>query len=285
MKPELIYDRPEDEYHADTTTLSASGAGVLLGKWPLAESDALRFGTLFHIAVLEPDRLSEYVALDADKIGVKADGTPAQNPTMTAAWKKAVAEAEADGHKVIPTDWLTKAQAMASAVMAHRTARAILEQATDTEVSAYADHPTGARVRARFDLCGPIIGDLKSTRDADPRKFGRKAADFGYHISAANYLDIAQECGLEPRGFAFINVEKDPTPGGEHRVSVTDLSPDAINLGRQLMTEACLRWLALGKRIDLPSYGEGFTTCDVPAWAYSELPTPTITDDVWSDAS
>jgi hypothetical protein len=192
---------------------------------------------------------------------------------MTAAWKRAVAEAEADGLTVVTQQDYDRAQAMAAAVMAHPTARRIIDMATDRELSAYADHPTGARVRARFDLAGAVIGDLKSCRDANPARFGRTAHDFGYHISAANYLDIATACGMEPVAFAFLNVEKEPTPSGEHRVSVTELSAAAIDLGRDLMAEACRRWLALGKRIDLPSYGDGFTTVDLPPWAYQDRPT------------
>lgn len=269
MTPEAIPGLDEATYHADTTTLSASSAKTLLGKRPpSSDSDALKFGTLVHVAVLEPHRLSEYVGLDAERIGLKSDGTPATNPTMTAAWKRAVAEASADGLTVVPLADLARAQAMAAAVLTHPTARRLIDMATDRELSCYADHPTGARVRGRFDLAGPVVGDLKTTRDADPARFGRTAHDFGYHISAANYLDIATACGMEPQGFAFINVEKEPTPGGEYRVSVTELSARAIDLGRRLMAEACERWLALGERIDLPSYGDGFTTVDLPGWAY-----------------
>jgi PDDEXK-like domain of unknown function (DUF3799) len=279
----IVYDLPEAEYHADQTTLSASGAKVLLGKRPPAESDALSFGTLVHVAILEPERLSEYVALDAAAIGVKGDGTPALNPTMTAAWKKAVAEAETDGRTVIDQNDLDRAKAMAAAVFAHPMARRILDLATGAEVSAYTDHPTGARVRARYDLLGPVIADIKTTRDANPKRFGKTADAFGYHISAANYLDIAAACDLDVTGFAFVNVEKEPTPGGEYRVSVTDLTPNAIDLGRRLMAEGCLRWLALGKRIDLPTYGDGFTTVDLPPWAYNNIPnTP---DPIWEEAS
>lgn len=269
--PAIVHDLDETTYHADTETLSASGAKTLLGKRPPSpDSDALRFGALVHIAILEPDRLTEYVALDAEKIGVKADGSPAANPTMTAAWKKAVAEAEAGGQKVVAQTDLDRAQAMAAAALAHPTARRLFDLATDREMSAYADHPTGARVRCRFDLAGPVISDIKSARNADPNVFGRTAYDLGYHISAANYLDIAAACGMDPAGYAFINIEKEPTPGGEHRVSVTTLSDRAVDLGRRLMSEACARWLALGKRIDLPSYGEGFTSTDLPSWAYAD---------------
>jgi hypothetical protein len=274
MRAKLVPDLDEAKYHADETTLSASGAKVLLGRRPPSpDSDALRFGSLVHICVLEPDRLDEYAVLDPEKIGLKADGTAAATPTATAAWKTAVADAEKAGKTVILPADLARAQAMAAAVREHPTASRVIAMATDYELSAYADHPTGARVRARFDLAGPVVGDLKTSRNADPRVFGKTAYDLGYHISAANYLDIAAACGMDPVGFAFINVEKEPTPGGAHRVSVTELDPTAIDLGRRLMAEACRRWLALGKRIDLPSYGDGFTTVDLPPWAYTEVTT------------
>lgn len=274
-EPLVIRDLGDVEYHADTTTLSASGAKVLLGKRPPApDGEALRFGTLVHIALLEPHRLEhEYAALNPSEVGLNKDGSKSANPLNTTAWKTAVAEAEESGKTVISQADLDRAQAMAAAVLEHATARQIIEMATDHELSAYADHPTGARVRGRFDLAGPIMADLKTGRDADPHRFGRTAHDFGYHISAANYLDIAQACGLDPQGFAWINVEKEPTPGGIHRVSVTHLPEHAIDLGRRLMAEGCERWLALGKQIDLPSYGDGFTTVDLPPWAYSEDPT------------
>lgn len=273
--PGFYPDIPETEYHADDTALSASAAKVLLGKRPPTSTAALEFGTLAHVALLEPARLAEYVALDAEKIGVKADGTPAQNPTMTAAWKRAVVEAQGDGLIVVAQADYDRALAMADAVRNHPAAARILGLCDQREVSLYADHPTGARVRGRLDLLGPgLIADYKTAVSADPAAFGKTAYDFGYHISAANYLDLADACGLDVAGFAFIVAEKEPTPGGEHRVSVVQLSARAIDKGREDMAEACRRWLALGRRVDLPAYGDGWHTVDLPPWAYRD-----ITDD------
>ncbi len=266
----LIHDLDENEYHADLTTLSASGAKTLLGhRPPSADSEALHFGRLVHTVILEPHRLDTYAVLDPDEIGVKANGDRADNPTVTKAWKDAVFAAKRDGLTVIAPKELNKANAMAAAVRAHPEAGRLLAAATGHEVSAYADHPTGARVRARFDLVGPgFIGDIKTTRDANPENFGRSMHTFGYHISAANYLDIARANGLDATRFDLICVEKEPTPGGDYRVSVLEIHPDAIDLGRELMAEACTRWLALGKRVDLPSYGDDRHVIDLPAYAY-----------------
>lgn len=270
--PELIYDLDESTYHADTSTLSASGAKVLLGKRPPApDGEALLFGRLVHTVILEPHKLDAYAVLDPDEIGIKKDGTKADNPTNTAAWKDAVFAAKRDGLTVIAPKMFAKAEALAAAVMAHPEAGRILTAATHQEVSAYAEHPSGARVRARFDLvCPGFLADIKTTRDGDPKNFDRTMHAFGYHISAANYLDIARANGLDAEHFDLVCVEKEPTPGGKYRVSVMRILPDAIEKGREQMAEACRRWLALGKRVDLPDYGDGRHEIDLPGYAYDD---------------
>jgi hypothetical protein len=266
----LVRNLDEDQYHADTTTLSASGAKTLLGRRPpSSDSDALMFGRLVHTVILEPDKLNTYAVLDPDEIGVKANGDKADNPTATKAWKDAVFAAKRDGLTIVSPKVLAKALALEAAVLKHPEAARLLAEATDREISAYADHPTGATVRARLDLlCPGAVVDLKTTRDADPENFGRSMHAYGYHISAANYLDVARANGLDVNRFDLICVEKEPTPGGDYRVSVLEIHPDAIDLGRELMTEACNRWLALGKRVDLPSYGDDRHVIDLPPYAY-----------------
>ena len=270
--PGIYHGLDDTEYHGDTETLSASGAKVLLGKRPpTPDSDALLFGRLVHTVILEPHKLDTYAVLNADVIGVRKDGSPADNPRNTAAWKDAVFAAKRDGLTVIDGPTIAHAQSLAAAVMAHPEAARLLAAATGHEVSAYADHPSGARVRARFDLVLPdAIVDVKTCRDADPANFGRVVNGLMYHVSAANYVDIARANGLTVDRFDLICVEKEPTPGGEYRVSVLEIHPDAIDLGRELMAEACARWLALGKRVDLPGYGDDRHVIDLPGWAYDE---------------
>ena len=271
-EPGLVFDLDQDDYHRDTETLSASGAKVLLGNRPPSpDSEALLFGRLVHTVILEPHKLDTYAVLNADVIGIKADGSKADNPTATKAWKDAVFAAKRDGLTVVSGQTLAKAQSMAAAVQAHPEASRLLTAATATEVSAYAMHPSGVMVRARFDaICPESVIDVKTTRDADPENFGRSMHAFGYHISAANYLDIARANGLTVDRFDLVCVEKEPTPGGEYRVSVLEIHADAIDKGRELMAEACDRWLALGKRVDLPGYGSDRHVIDLPAYAYDD---------------
>lgn len=270
MNTRLVRNLSDDQYHADTTTLSASGAKTLLGRRPPSpDSDAITFGRLVHTVILEPQKLDTYAVLSPDIIGVKKDGTQADNPKATTAWKDAVFEAKRAGLTIVDPATLSHAEAMAAAIHKHPEAARLLAAATDHEISAYAEHPSGAMVRARLDLlCPGAVVDVKTTRDADPEHFGRAMHAFGYHISAANYLDIARANGLDVDRFDLICVEKEPTPGGDYRVAVLEIHPDAIDLGRDLMAEACRRWIDLGKRIDLPSYGDDRHVVDLPAWAY-----------------
>lgn len=272
MSTRLIRNLDERTYHADTTSLSASGAKILLGKRPPApDSEALAFGRLVHIILLEPHRLDEYVDLDPDIIGVKVDGTKADNPRNTKAWRDEVCKAGQSGLTIIDSGTLNHAKAVAAAVEKHPEASRLLAAATEHELSAYAVHPTGALVRARFDLvAAPALVDIKTARDGDPEWFGKTVNGLMYHVSAANYLDVARANGLDVERFDLIVVEKEPTPGGDYRVAVMEIHEDAIDKGRELMTLACERWLALGKRIDLPSYGDGRHVVDLPPYVYAD---------------
>lgn len=271
MNPNIVRDLPEADYHRDHSALSASGAKVLLGKRPPAQdSDALAFGRLVHTVILEPHRLDQYAVLNADVIGVKADGSKADNPRNTKAWKDAVFNAERDGMTVIDGRTLAKAQAIGEAVRNHPEAGRLLAAALEREVSMYAEHPTGAPVRGRLDLLGTdFVADIKTCRDGNPEDFGRVMNNLLYHVSAANYIDLARANGYgDVDRFDLICVETEPTPSGDYRVSVLEIHGDAVDKGRELMAEACSRWLANGRVIDLPGYGDGRHVVDLPGWAY-----------------
>jgi len=269
-KPGLVADLSNADYHAQTEWLSSSHLKSLLPeRYKTGGSqEALDFGTLVHTVILEPENLGEYVALDADKIGVKSDGTPAQNPTMTAAWKRAVAEAEADGKAVIAQRDLDRAWAMRESIVEHETAARLLFSDDGTsELSAFAVDVNGIRHRARFDRRIPgVIVDLKSTSGRPGREStARSVIDYGYDLSAAHYLAVADLLGLEVQAFAFVFVSKEPGANGKHYVTVCDLDDAFLSRGRALRAQAIRRHLDPAE----PPYegASGFLTLDCPRWA------------------
>jgi hypothetical protein len=272
-KPGLVFDLDERSYHLGRNSLSASSAKVLLGKRPPTSQEALSFGTLAHAVLLEPEKAQRaYAVLDPNEIGVKADGSPAANPTATSAWKSAVSAAEKAGQLVVTPGQWKRANEMASAVFSHKRAAEILAACPQREVSAYAEFAPDVLVRGRFDLLGDgMIADYKTAQDGDPVPFERIAYKFGYHIQAAVYEDLARLNGIENDGLRFILCEKEQTPGGNYRVSVTRLDDLYIEKGRQEFREAIRRWLALGKVVDLPNYPDDEVIVGMPSYLHDEM--------------
>lgn len=269
IEPGIRHDLANDDYHAVTDWFSSSQLKAALPEHykPGGSTEALDFGTLFHTAVLEPEDLAAYVALDAEKIGLKADGTPAANPTMTSAWKRAVAEAESDGKKVIAQADLDHALLMADAVRAHPTAAQLLYGDGGTnEESAFAVDDDGVQHKARFDrrIPGAIV-DLKST-SAKPGRHSltRACIDYGYDLSAAHYLAVADLLGLDVPTFALVFVDKSERP----RVTVAEADGSLLARGAELRRRAIERLT----RPDVPRYegAEGFLTLTAPRWAELE---------------
>lgn len=266
-EPGVYTTLSNEAYHAHDDWASSSMLKKLLPEHYTqgGSQEALDFGTLFHTAVLEPDNLSEYEPLDAAKIGVKSDGTPAQNPLMTVAWKRAVAEAEADGKRVVAQSDLDRAHAMREAVSRHETARKlILDTEGHIEESAFAV-VDGVQCRARFDkrIPGAIL-DLKSTSAKPGKKaIERAIIDYGYELSAAHYVVVARELGLDVQGFGLVFVAKTEP----YRVTVVDLDESFLERGRALRALAVSRLL---RATDAYEGASGFLTLECPPWARLE---------------
>lgn len=258
---------PNDVYHAETGWWSSTQLKGLLPEHykPVAgETDAMRFGTLAHTAVLEPDLLDAYVTLDAAKVGLKADGTPAANPYMTGAWKKAAAEVEASGGIPVALADMELALRMRDAVAAHPTAAALL-MSTDgvSEESVFTVDDDAVKHKARFDrrIPGAIV-DLKTTSTRPGASaLGRAVLDYGYDLSAAHYLAVAELAGLDADAFAWVFVDKADTGP---RVTVAEPDAGLLGRGRALRARALAR--AAGA---LPAYegATGYLTLTCPAWA------------------
>lgn len=259
-----------DQYHALTEWFSSTQLKAALPEHYKTggSQEALDFGTLVHSVVLEPDNLGHYVPADADKIGVKSDGTPASAPTMTVAWKRFCAEAEQDGKTVVAqADW-AKAHAMRDAIAAHRDASTLLLGDGESEVSAFGIDENGIRHKARFDRIIPgVIVDLKTTSSkpgADA--LTRTVLDYGYDVSASHYLAVADLLGLDVQGFGFVFVSKDERP----RVTVCDLDAAFLDRGRRLRALAIER--LTNPAADPYEGARGFLTLTAPEWSLRKVP-------------
>ncbi|SLF39841.1 PD-(D/E)XK nuclease-like domain-containing protein [Mycobacteroides abscessus] len=270
---------PDEVYHADRTSLSSSGARALLAPScpeifrhqqlePPAPKPQYDFGHVAHKFVLGEG--SEIAELDPAIHGLNQNGSPSKAPTNTAMWQEAVQEARERGQIPMHIAEVAKAKAMAAKVREHPLAAALLADGTP-ELSGYWQDPeTGVRLRFRPDwLPNPgrgrlIVVDYKTATSAHPGHFAKAAADYGYHQQVPWYLDGLAACDIsDDAAFVFIVQSKSPP----YPVSVIELKPDDIELGRRRNRKAIDLYAQCVAADHWPDYGQGVHSVSLPSYA------------------
>jgi hypothetical protein len=101
--------------------------------------------------------------------------------------------------------------------------------------------------------------------NADPREFGKTAHNFGYHQSAAHYIDGVKAATGEELPFRFVLVEKT----APYLVSVVELDIEAVQIGRQLNDRAKRIYRECTASGNWPGY-PGADLISLPMWAIYE---------------
>lgn len=223
---------------------------------PVEPTAAMRFGSLAHCAVLEPDELGKRYSRCA--------------PRNTKAGKEQAADLAARGiEAVTDSDWAL-AIAMNRAVRQHPAAAALLQSGKAEQSFWWDDPATGLRCKCRPDWLNGAVVDLKTTNDASPRGFAKSVATFRYHVQASHYL-----AGLGVERFYFIAVEK----AYPHPVAVYELDAEALQLGNELR-QRDMRVIADCRATgEWPGYSTGVETLSLPKWALNPDSTVLTSDD------
>jgi hypothetical protein len=228
---------------------------------PKPETDAMRQGTALHVAVLEPERWHELVAVEE-----KADGRTKEGK----AYRAAFAEASI-GKTIITADTGARVLAAAAALRAHPSAAALLghERLIEHGIE-WVDAETGVKCYGTPDLIVPglgIIADVKSCRDASEHGFGRAIAQMDYHIQAAYYLDGWRASGGALCEWLWLAVEVEPP----YLCAVYAASDAMLDAGRTQYRRDLTRWRECVEADRWPGYPEQIKTLDLPRWASKQL--------------
>jgi hypothetical protein len=211
---------------------------------------AMVFGSLLHLAALEPQRLSgSFVVRPAGMTFQTKEGKE-----WKAKQRVPIITEEEHGALLSCRD----------SVLSHPAAQQILA-AADKEVSVFKRHRrTGLLLKGRLDAVANAtdgetwVADVKTCEDAGEGGFCRSIAAFGYAQQAAYYLDL-----LGASHFVFIAVEK----AAPWACAVYELDRDSIEKGRAQneanldRLEECLsteKW---------PAYSGEIQTISLPRWA------------------
>lgn len=278
----IYYGLPEDIYHAHEAISSTDLKDLLQSVAHYLDPDtrntgpAAVLGDMVHALVLEPDRFArQYHQLPDFKEDRKA-------------YYRAKDEAEMQGKEGVSTDFWETAHRVRDKVLEHPTAGKLFNRSkpnAGAEVTAlapvdYRNLPSEAatldiwtKMRADFVVPGDYIVDLKTTRNGNPDKFSRDAANLGYHISAAWYLNVwNRTCELLDLPYAisdFVTVAAETYP--PHNVAVYVWDEAALELGEDQANEAVWRWVDYlltppGARES--GYGDELQMLSLPGWYY-----------------
>jgi hypothetical protein len=275
---QLVRGMSDADYHADPIpggSLSQSGAKLLLppscpaifdwqrkhGRPPKAAFD---LGHAAHNQVLGTG--PEIVTVAADDWRTKSAQTQR-------------AEAYDRGAVPILTAEAEQVRAMATALREHPIAGKLFDpDRGEAEVSAFwRDDETGVTRRARFDFLPHtvpgrrlVIPDYKTAASANPEKWVKRAADFGYHMQDVWYCDAARALRLaDDVAFVFI-VQETTAP---YLVSVIQLDVTARAIGALLNRRALNVYAECTASGVWPGYTDGIALASLPAYVERQYET------------
>jgi hypothetical protein len=271
---------PNEIYHSDccpAPSLSSSGAKVLSGDDPAAafrfwaqspmnparereEKRAFDIGNAAHLICLEPHLFQEKTwIIQADDYRTKLAQAERD-------------EARAEGRIPLLAHEAEMVRGIRDVLLDHPIAKHAFVNGTAERSYFWIDPEYGVWRKVRLDYApvDPLlrIVDLKTTTDANPVEFKRRAADLGYHQSAAFYMDAIDHFhGERPRNFYWVVVEKK----APYLISVCVADPEALAWGRLLNRRALdLFRRCLDKGV-WPAYGAQAHIIDLPGWTVKEL--------------
>lgn len=260
MKPGIYDGMPNDEYHGLRDWLGSTSLKTLAMKTPAHYQHSINnrivtneftIGTAAHSLILENDT-TNIVVLDFPNY-------------LTKAAKEAKAAVIADNKQPLLAKEWEQVQAMRDSAMNHPVAGQLFSGHVP-ERSIFWEQD-GMRYKVRPDALHPdLIVDLKTTVNASPDEFGRKAYDFGYFVSAALYQEGVRQVTGKQLPFVFVNVEKT----APYLVSVTELDEDALDFGHMMIERGSRIYKECTESGVWPGYPTR-TTTSLPIWAYSAL--------------
>ena len=268
-------DIPEEEYHRHPTSVSQSGAKLLLQAPALFDHHRRHpvvkrifdYGSAAHQKVLGvgPEVVVIQRTITDRKTGAVLDVIDAPDLRSTSA-QEHQAQIRAEGNIPVTRKEYRQIEDMVEKLQTHTRAMELLSEG-DAEVSAWCvDDATGVMRRARFDFLPPTICvDYKTSESADPWAFARNAVEYGYDIQDPFYLDLLEDLGHPAEAFCFIVQMKKPP----YLVSVVELDEDSREHGRRRYERALEIFADCTKSGNWPGFvpDDSYQTVRIPDWA------------------
>lgn len=201
---------PDSVYHGGPG-ISTSGLKLIsrspkhfLNREDISDKDAVRFGRMLHMAVLEPSEFDKRYVSDREisELGRTAKGFKdavkaylEENPTK----------------EVVKSDWFENITGMRESLFSSDIGLGAMKSGK-REVAAYhfdMEHNLLLKAKADYLRSDNVIIDIKTCKDARREAFEQDAYFWGYHLQCAVYGHVfSQALGVPVQGFVFIAIEK-----------------------------------------------------------------------------
>lgn len=200
-----------EDYHADRSALSSTSLKLLNSKTPhhlrsyldsppAEPTPALRMGSAVDCLTFEPELFRKQFVV-----------APKSLNRRTKVGKEEWAKLCADKRTTLTDKEHQEALGTAKAIRSNPV-WVDLSHTGEAQLSfVWRDPVTGLLCKCRpdwYDEATATVVDLKTALDADPEKFAKAVANYGYHIQAAFYSDGIRACGKPVKRFIFGVMEK-----------------------------------------------------------------------------
>ena len=261
-----IHSLPAERYFA-AAGVSKSMLDILAEKTPAhliaylngdahEETPAMRFGTIFHRALLEPDTYTDGFHVKPESLSFATkDGKE---------WKT-----EHSDRPIIGEVEARVIDAMKESVLSHPFAKRLLYGARP-EQCLFVEDGHGTLRKSRLDaltMAGNVLADIKTTESANLENFERSVSRYRLHVQAAYYLDNCNLAGIDKQSFFFICVEK----SAPYAVRCLQLMPEVIDYGRTLYQRDLQVYRNCLETDRWPAYEDTYTECALPSYEMRQL--------------
>lgn len=223
FKPVWRERMTDEQYHGDKSAVGSSSlrkakkslmafAGAMWGP-EIEPTDPMKFGTLVHMAILEPSKFKSRYFVEPEFVGVTKDGkvTTSKNAKDVqekyAKWTSELPK----GAVVVTEDERSALFNMIESVLSHPTASQLLTNVKTELAGFYRDEKTGILIKIKHDIfafTGDIQADLKTCQDSYWPEFRRTVESKKYYFQDAMYAQATKEInGVMPESRAWIAVE------------------------------------------------------------------------------
>ena len=222
------------EYHASPAVSNSKLSRFLesprLMNTPRKKTPSLRWGSLVHTIILEPQLIGDEWAVMPEGLD-KGKGAKAREEEFLIA---------NEGKEIVSHDEFVQLSNIVAAVKQDNEAASLLAGVGVNESSYFwTDEATGIPMRCRPDRYREdgLLVDIKTTASVEHYAFRRSVWDFGYDRQSALYIDgIEAVTKRKPIGFAFIAIEGKEAP--EIFVQVFVMTEADIETGRRRYRKA-----------------------------------------------